>query len=89
MIDIERGGGAETQVEKQAPCPEPDVGLNPGTPGSCPGPKAGVKLLSHPGVPFNSFSNPNFPFTPHCSLFRKERGWSALVPVQACYIAAI
>ena len=27
------------------------VGLDPGTPGQHPGPKAGAKLLSHPGVP--------------------------------------
>ena len=37
--------------EKQAPCREPDVGLDFGTPGSHPGLKAGVKLLSHPGIP--------------------------------------
>ena len=37
--------------EKQAPCWEPNVGLDPGTSGSCPGPKAGAKLLSHPGIP--------------------------------------
>ena len=47
MIDIER----ERQREKQAPCREPDAGLDPGTPGSCPGPKAGTKPLSHPGIP--------------------------------------
>ena len=42
----------ETQAEKkQAPCREPDVGLHPGTPGPCPGPKAGAKSLSHPGCP--------------------------------------
>ena len=28
------------QREKQAPCREPDVELDPGSPGSCPGPKA-------------------------------------------------
>ena len=39
------------QREKQAPCGEPDVGLDPGTPESRPGPKAGTKLLSHPGIP--------------------------------------
>ena len=39
------------QREKQAPRREPDVGLDPRTPGSCPGPKAGAKLLSHPGIP--------------------------------------
>ena len=30
---------------------EPDVGFDPGTPGSCPGPKAGAKPLHHPGIP--------------------------------------
>ena len=28
------------QREKQATCREPDMGLDPGSPGSCPGPKA-------------------------------------------------
>ena len=39
------------QREKQAPCQEPDTGLDPGTPGLLPGPKAGAKPLSHPGIP--------------------------------------
>ena len=39
------------QREKQAACREPDVGLDPGSPGSGPGPKAGAKPLSHPGIP--------------------------------------
>ena len=30
------------------------MGLDPGTPGSCPGPKAGAKPLSHPGIPRNT-----------------------------------
>ena len=30
---------------------EPDVGLDPGSPGSHPGPKAGAEPLSHPGIP--------------------------------------
>ena len=30
------------QRKKQAPCTEPDVGLDPRTPGSCPEPKADV-----------------------------------------------
>ena len=38
--------------EKQAPSQEPDVGLDPRTPGSRPGPKADAKLLSHPGIPY-------------------------------------
>ena len=35
------------QREKQAPCMEPDVGLDSGTPGSRPEPKAGAQPLSH------------------------------------------
>ena len=29
----------------------PDVGFDPGSPGSGPGPKAGAKPLRHPGIP--------------------------------------
>ena len=47
MIEKDRDRGRE----KQAPCRQPDVGLNPRTPGSCPGPKADTQLLSHPGIP--------------------------------------
>ena len=39
------------QREKQAPCRDPNVGFDPGSPGSCPGPKAGAKPLRHPGIP--------------------------------------
>ena len=31
---------------------EPDVGFDPGSPGSRPGPKAGAKPLCHPGIPY-------------------------------------
>ena len=42
---------AETQErEKQASCREPDMGLDLGSPGSRPEPKADAELLSHPGV---------------------------------------
>ena len=41
--------------EKQAPCRESDVGLDPGTPGSRPEPKAGAQSLSHTGVPETQF----------------------------------
>ena len=47
----ERERQRHRQREKQAPCREPDVGLNPGTPGSHTGLKAGSKLLSHPEIP--------------------------------------
>ena len=34
---------------------EPDVGFDPGSPGSRPGPKAGTKPLRHPGIPDANF----------------------------------
>ena len=36
----EREKQRHRQREKQAPCRKPDAGLDPGSPGSCPGPKA-------------------------------------------------
>ena len=47
----ERERQRHRQREKQAPCGEPDVGLDPGTPGSRPELKADAPPLSHPGVP--------------------------------------
>ena len=40
---------------------EPDVGFDPGSPGSRPGPKAGAKPLRHPGIPIWKFLNAVFP----------------------------
>ena len=53
LIDTERERERQRhrQREKQAPCWEPDVGLDPGTPGPRLRPKAGAKPLSHPGIP--------------------------------------
>ena len=53
MIDTEREKERQRhrQREKQAPCRELNVGLDPGSPRSCPGPKAGAKPLSHPDCP--------------------------------------
>ena len=42
MRDRERERQRHRQKEKQAPCREPDVGLNPGTLGSGPGPKVAL-----------------------------------------------
>ena len=44
---------AETQAEGEAGSMHrgPDVGFDPGSPGSRPGPKAGAKPLRHPGIP--------------------------------------
>ena len=51
------GREAEAQIEggKADSMQEPNVGLNPGTPGLRPEPKAGSKPLSHPGVPEREF----------------------------------
>ena len=46
----ERERQRHRQKKKQAPCREPDVGLNPRTPRSCPGRKADTQPLSHPGI---------------------------------------
>ena len=53
MRDTERE--AETQVEKQTPCKEPEVGLDPRNLGSGPEPKADAQPLSHPSIPCISF----------------------------------
>ena len=53
MIVTEREREAETQAEREAGSMyrEPDVGFDPGSPESRPGPKAGAKPLRHPGIP--------------------------------------
>ena len=51
MRDTERESQRHRQREKQAPCREPDVGLEPTTVGSRPELKADTQPLSHPGVP--------------------------------------
>uniref|UniRef100_A0A8P0SCB5 Refilin A n=1 Tax=Canis lupus familiaris TaxID=9615 RepID=A0A8P0SCB5_CANLF len=51
MRDTHRERQRHRQREKQAPCREPDVRLDPGTPGSRPGRKADTQPLSHPGAP--------------------------------------
>ena len=51
MIDIERERQRHRRRAKQTPCREPDVGFDPGSPGSRPGPKAGAKLLRRPRIP--------------------------------------
>ena len=57
MRDTQRQREAETQAEGEAGSihREPDVGLDPGSPGSRPGSKAGAKPLRHPGIPHYSF----------------------------------
>ena len=54
MRDTERKRQRHRQREKQESHREPDVGLDPGTPESCPGPKADAQPLSHSGIPSDS-----------------------------------
>ena len=56
-MNREREARHRQREEKQAPCKEPDVGLDPGNPGSGSEPKADAQLLSHPGVPIYYFLN--------------------------------
>ena len=53
VTERERETKAETQADGEAGpiYREPDVGFDPRTPGSGPGPKAGTKPLRHPGIP--------------------------------------
>ena len=51
MRDTEREAETETEGEAGSMHQEPDVGFDPGSPGSHPGPKAGAKPLRHPGIP--------------------------------------
>ena len=57
MIVTEREREVETQAEGEAGSMhrEPDVGFDPGSPGSRPGPKAGTKPLRHPGISGDEF----------------------------------
>ena len=59
VTEREREREAETQAEREAEAgfmhQEPNVGVDPGSPGSRPGSKAGAKPLRHPGIPGNSF----------------------------------
>ena len=50
MRDTQRERQRHRQREKQAPCGEPDAGLDPRTPESGPEPKADAQPLSHPGT---------------------------------------
>ena len=60
VIYIERGRDkAEIKAEGEAGSMyrEPDMGFDPGSPGSQPGPKAGAKPLCHPEFPAIVFLN--------------------------------
>ena len=52
---IERERQRHRQREAGSMYRELDVGLDPGSPESHPGPKAGTKPLCHPGIPWLPF----------------------------------
>ena len=53
----EREREREAEGEAGSMRREPDVGFDPGSPGSRPGPKAGAKPLRHPGIPSYTIIN--------------------------------
>ena len=55
MRDRDREKQRQRQREKQAPCREPNVGLDLGSPGSRPGLKVDAQSMSHPGAPEKTF----------------------------------
>ena len=59
MRDTHRERQRHRQRENQAPCREPHVGLNPGSPGSHPWAEVGAKPLSHQGCPTIHFKMKN------------------------------
>ena len=63
MTVIQRERGRDTgRGRSRLHAPMPDVGFDPGSPGSRPGPKAGAKPLRHPGIPRKESLNINFNF---------------------------
>ena len=51
----DRDRSRDRQREKQAPCMEPDVGLDPSVSRIMPWSEGRAKLLSHPGIPRGAF----------------------------------
>ena len=99
-----RERGRHRQKEKQAPCGEPNVGLDPGPPGSHPGLKTGTKPLSHSGLPndggfnmyFEIFLTGHFskylfvlPFESHTNSASRPEGLSTLIRWDECRAAVL
>ena len=55
--EIHREAGTQAEGEAGSVHREPDVGFDPRSPGSRPGPKAGAKPLCHPGFPIDNIIN--------------------------------
>ena len=69
------------QREKRAPCREPDVGLDPGTPGSFPGLKAALNPWATRAACYSVFSSNATQAGLFCSYYRK----GSLCPLSAHY----
>ena len=69
------------ETERQAPGREPDLGLDPRSPGSRPGAKAGTKLLSRPGCPHHQLKCPDNKFSGITSFnMNSKRKWLVIYP---------
>ena len=60
MRNRERERQRHRHREKQAPCREPDAGLDPGSPRSRPGLSAVLNTLSYRGFPIRAFNSQVF-----------------------------
>ena len=81
MRDTERERQRHRQREMQAPHREPDVRLDPRTPGSQPELKADTQLLSYPGVPNTSALNQAYSL-----LYLANCGMSTVLIRPGCYL---
>ena len=62
---------------------DPDVGYYPGSPGSRPGPKAGVKPLRHPGIPCKIFLTLYHSLHWPCHLLTTQLGRTSCKEIEA------
>ena len=67
-------------MEKQAPCTEPDAGLDPRTPGSPPEPKANTQPLSHLGTLFRYFKIRMYAENKTKQKTKNKKTWQGCMP---------
>ena len=82
--NTERVRQRHRQREKQPPWGEPNVGLDPRTPGSRPELRADAQLLSHPGTPtiLKMFCVPKYSLKQQFSKYSLETPESNIKPLQ-------
>ena len=69
MRDTERERQRHRQREKQALCSDPDVGLDPGTPGSRPEPESRHLTAEPPRRPYSLvFKESYWQYSRHCTI---------------------